>query len=55
MKDTKHHLKNVQKKVVQSVKRENNPSAQPAQKGKNNSLKRPKTILNKRKFAQTPF
>lgn len=53
MKDAKHHLKHVQRKIMKSVKKEE-PVAQEAQP-KNPAwtiqIKRPKTILNKRKTA----
>jgi hypothetical protein len=49
MKDAKHHLKHVQKKVMKSVKKES-PKAQPIKVGQV-EFKRPKTIPNKRKIA----
>lgn len=53
MKDAKHHLKHVQKKVIQSSKKEaveKSSSSLPNEERVVN-FKRPKTVLNKRKIA----
>lgn len=51
MKDAKHHLKHLQKKVIQSAKKDYSGMAPTTQNGKNVDFKRPKTVLNRRKFA----
>ena len=51
MKDARHHLKHLQKKVMKSVKKDNQKTAQPEKAGQIVEFKRPKTLPNKRKIA----
>lgn len=51
MKDARHHLKHVQKKVIKSVKKDYTKTAQPEEGIKVFEFKRPKTVPNKRKIA----
>ena len=53
MKDAKHHLKHLQKKVIQSTRKEESKEKENTQTKEERvvEFKRPKTILNKRKTA----
>ncbi len=51
MKDKIHHLKYLQKKIVQSAKKEKNIQTTSERIGTSLDYKRPKTIPNKRKIA----
>jgi hypothetical protein len=53
MKDAKHHLKHLQKKVIQSSKKEGeqNSADLPQKEERVVNFRRPKTIQNKRKIA----
>ncbi len=53
MKDAKHHLKHLQKKVIQSSKKEESKEKDDfvSREERVVDFKRPKTILNKRKTA----
>lgn len=51
MKDAKNHLKHVQKKVVRSVKQESPTTERVTVDRQNVIFKRPKPVLNKKKFA----
>ncbi|NGX43236.1 MAG: hypothetical protein K940chlam7_01528 [Chlamydiae bacterium] len=51
MKDARHHLRYVQKKVMKSAKKEEITETPPISTRKILRFKRPKTILNKRKIA----
>lgn len=53
MKDAKHHLKHLQKKVIQSTRKEESKERESLLPKEERvvEFKRPKTILNKRKTA----
>lgn len=51
MKDKTHHLKHLQKKIVQSAKKEKNVEKSSEREPTSLDYKRPKTIPNKRKIA----
>lgn len=51
MKDARHHLRHLQKKVMKTAKKENNLESVAFEAGKIVDFKRPKTIPNKRKIA----
>ncbi len=51
MKDVRHHLKHVQKKVMQSVKKEESSQTEFEGNQKITFFKRPKTILKWKKIA----
>ena len=51
MKDARHHLKHLQKKVMKSAKKENSKESISFETEKIVEFKRPKTIPNKRKIA----
>lgn len=51
MKDAKHHLRHVQKKVMKAAKEGHSEGIKSAGRPQTLDFKRPKTVLNKRKYS----